>query len=128
GSRYTFENRVLRFVKDGQSKGVEAKTEEVDGVRVVTVKRLGVQRFTYAAKDALLIVSNNDAAVRRVLDVRAGRTPSLETNQTFARARTASKGVDGMFGFLDGVALTRIVDGATAEGADEKIAVFRQLF
>ena len=128
GARYTFENRVLRFVRDGQSKGVEAKTEEVDGVRVVTVRRLGVQRFTYAAKDALLVVSNNDAAVRRVLDVRANRTPSLETNQTFARARAATPGVDGMFGFLDGAALTRIVDGAAVLGADEKLAAFRQLF
>jgi hypothetical protein len=128
GARYTFENRVLRFVKDGQSKGVEAKTEEVDGARLVTVKRNGVQRFTYAAKDALLVVSNTEAAVRRVLDVRAGRTPSLETNETFARARAASKGVDGMFGFLDGAALTHIVDSTQVEGADEKLAAFRQLF
>src|SRR5215212_5602569 len=127
-ARYTFENRVLRFVKDGQSKGVEAKTEEVDGARVVTVRRNGVQRFTYAAKDALLVVSNNDAAVRRVLDVRANRAPSLETSETFARARAAAKGVDGMFGFLDGGALTRIVDGAQVAGADEKLAAFRQLF
>lgn len=127
-ARYTFENRVLRFVKDGQSKNVEAKTEEIDGVRVVTIKRLGVQRFTYAAKDSLLIVSNNDAAVRRVLDVRAERTPSLETNETFRQARAATPGVDGMFGFLDGAALTRIVDGAQVASADEKVAAFRQLF
>src|ERR1044071_7899765 len=128
GARYTFENRVLRFVKDGQSKGVEAKTVEVDGARVVTINRNGVQRFTYATKDTLLVVSNTEAAVRRVLDVRANRTPSLETNETFARARAAAKGVDGMFGFLDGAALTRIVDTVQAEGADEKLAVFRQLF
>src|ERR1044071_1402098 len=130
-ARYTFENRVLRFVKDGQSKGVGAKTEEVDGARLVTVTRNGEQRFTYVAKDTLLVVSNTDAAVRRVLDVRAGRTPSLETNETFARARAAAKGVDGMFGFLDGAALTRIVDTVPAvegEGAAEKLAVFRQLF
>jgi len=128
GARYTFENRVLRFVKDGQSKGVEAKTVEVDGARVVTINRNGVQRFTYATKDTLLVVSNTEAAVRRVLDVRAGRTPSLETNETFARARAAAKGVDGMFGFLDGTALTRIVDTTQVEGADEKLAAFRQLF
>jgi hypothetical protein len=129
GSRYTFENRVLRFVRDGQSKGVEAKTEEVDGVRVVTVKRLGVHRFTYAAKDGLLVVSNTDAAVRRVLDVRASRTPSLETNEKFKQARAGSGAVDGMFGFLDGAALTRIIDNAPAgPEANEKVAAFRQLF
>jgi len=130
-SRYTFENRVLRFVKDGKSKGVEAKTEEVDGVRVVTVKRLGVQRFTYAAKDSLLVVSNTDAAVRRVLDVRAGRAPSLETSEKFKQARAGSGAVDGMFGYLDGAALTAIVDNAQVGGdekAAERVAAFRQLF
>lgn len=131
GSRYTFENRVLRFVRDGQSKGVEAKTEEVDGARVVTVKRNGVQRFTYAAKDTLLVVSNTEAAVRRVLDVRANRTPSLETNEKFKQARTGSGAVDGMFGFFDGAALTAIIDNAPAgegERAAERVAAFRQLF
>lgn len=128
GSRYTFENRVLRFVKDGQSKGVEAKTEEVDDVRVVTIRRFGVHRFTYAAKDALLVVSNADGAVRRVLDVRAGRAPSLETSEKFKQARAGSGAVDGMFGYLDGAALTGIVDGAAALASDEKVAAFRQLF
>lgn len=128
GARYTFENRVLRFVKDGQSKGVEAKTEEVDGARVVTVRRGGVARFTYAAKDTLLVVSNTDAAVRRVLDVRAQRAPSLETSEKFRQARAGSGAVDGMFGYLDGEALTRIVDGAAVLAGDEKVAAFRQLF
>ncbi|HEX8499508.1 MAG TPA: DUF3352 domain-containing protein [Pyrinomonadaceae bacterium] len=129
-ARYTFENRVLRFVRDGQSKGVETQTEELgDDTRIVTVKRLGVHRFTYAKSGDLLVISNADAAVRRVLDVRAGKTPSLETNQTFARARAGSKAVDGMFGFLDGAALTRIIDTApVGPEAGEKVAAFRQLF
>ncbi|HEX8723411.1 MAG TPA: DUF3352 domain-containing protein [Pyrinomonadaceae bacterium] len=129
--RYTFENRVLRFIRDGQSKGVEVKTEEVDGARVCTVRRLGVHRFTYAVKDSLLVVSNADAPVRRVLDVRAGRAPSLETNEKFKQARAGSGAVDGMFGYLDGAALTAIVDGAPAgegERAAERVAAFRQLF
>ncbi|HJQ33398.1 MAG TPA: DUF3352 domain-containing protein [Pyrinomonadaceae bacterium] len=129
GSRYTFENRVLRFVKDGQSKGVEAKTEEVDGARLVTVRRNGVQRFTYATKDTLLVVSNTEAAVRRVLDVRAQRTPSLESNDKFKQARAGSGAVDGMFGFLDGAALTRIVDSVPADDeAGRHVAAFKQLF
>jgi hypothetical protein len=130
-ARYTFENRVLRFVRDGQSKGVETKTEKLGDVTISTVSRFGVQRFTYARVDNLLVVSNAAAAVMRVLDVRAGKQPSLETNQTFARARAGSKSVDGMFGFLDGAALTSVVDNAPA-GADEKaaerVAAFRQLF
>ncbi|HEY0172029.1 MAG TPA: DUF3352 domain-containing protein [Pyrinomonadaceae bacterium] len=131
-ARYTFENRVLRFVRDGQSKGVETKSEKLDDKTTLsTVSRMGVHRFTYARADNLLVVSNSADAVRRVLDVRSGKTPSLETNPTFARARAGSKAVDGMFGFLDGAALTRIIDTAPV-GADEKaaerVAAFRQLF
>jgi hypothetical protein len=128
-ARRTFEYRVLRFVRDGMSKGVEIKMEELGDARVHTVKRLGVHRFTYAQSGDLLVVSNNDAAVRRVLDVRAGKTPSLETNEKFKRARSGSGAVDGMFGFLDGAALTRIIDSAPAgPEASEKVAAFRQLF
>jgi hypothetical protein len=130
-ARYTFENRVLRFARDGQSKGVETKTEKLDDVTLSTVSRLGVHRFTYAKADNLLVVSNAADAVRRVLDVRSGKTPSLETNQTFAAARAGSGTVDGMFGFLDGAALTRVIDGAAAgagEQAAERVAAFRQLF
>ncbi|HEX6183237.1 MAG TPA: DUF3352 domain-containing protein [Pyrinomonadaceae bacterium] len=130
-ARRTFEYRVLRFVRDGMSKGVEIKMEELGDARVHTVKRLGVHRFTYAQSGDLLVVSNNDTAVRRVLDVRAGKTPSLETNEKFKQARAGSGVVDGMFGFLDGAALTAIVDNVPA-GADEKaaerVAAFRQLF
>ena len=130
-ARRTFEYRVLRFVRDGMSKGVEIKMEEMGDARVHTVKRLGVHRFTYAQSGDLLVVSNADAAVRRVLDVRAGKTPSLETNEKFKQARAGSGSVDGMFGFFDGAALTSIIDNAPA-GADEKaaerVAAFRQLF
>ena len=131
-ARRTFEYRVLRFVRDGMSKGVEIKMEELGDARVHTVTRLGVHRFTYAQSGDLLIVSNADAAVRRVLDVRAGKSPSLETNAKFKQARAGSGAVDGMFGFLDGAALTAIVDSAPAAGQDEKaaerVAAFRQLF
>ena len=130
-ARRTFEYRVLRFVRDGMSKGVEIKMEEMGDARVHTVKRLGVHRFTYAQAGHLLVVSNSDAAIRRVLEVREGKTPSLESNEKFKQARAGSGAVDGMFGFLDGAALTAIVDNAPAgegEKAAERVAAFRQLF
>jgi hypothetical protein len=127
-SRRTFENRVLRFVTDGQQKGIETKTEEYGKAKLNVVTKQGGHGFAYAYASELLVVSNTADAVKRVLDVRADKAPSLETNQTFARARAATPGVDGMFGFLDGAALTRIVDSAQAAGAEEKFAVFRQLF
>ncbi|MET0622278.1 MAG: DUF3352 domain-containing protein [Pyrinomonadaceae bacterium] len=130
-SRRTFESRVVRFVTEGQSKGVETKTEKYDNVTVNEVSRLGVHRFTYAYANELLVVSNATDAVKRVLDVRSGKVPSLETNQTFARARANSKAADGMFGFLDGAALTSIIDNAPAgegEKSAERVAAFRQFF
>lgn len=130
-SRRTFESRVLRFVSGGQQKGVETKTEEYGGAKLNLVTKQGRRGFAYAYASELLVFSNAPEAVRRVLDVRAGKVPSLETNQTFARARANSKAVDGMFGFFDGAALTRIVDGVPALGdekAAESLAAFRQLF
>ena len=127
-ARYTFERRVLPFIRDGQKDGLETKAEEYAGAKLNLVSKQGQHGFAYAYAKELLVVSNTADAVKRVLDVRAGKTPSLETNQTFARARAAAPGVDGMFGFLDGAALTRIVDGAQAAGDDEKLAAFRQLF
>ncbi|HEX8291196.1 MAG TPA: DUF3352 domain-containing protein, partial [Pyrinomonadaceae bacterium] len=127
-SRRTFENRVLRFVTEGQKNGLETRTEEYEKAKLNVVTKQGGQGFAYAYANELLVVSNRPEAVRRVLDVRAGKQPSLETNQAFRQARAATPGVDGMFGFLDGAALTRIVDGAQAAGADEKLAAFRQLF
>jgi hypothetical protein len=127
-ARRTFENRVLRFVREGQQKGIETKTEEYGKAKLNVVTKQGQRGFAYAYTNELLVVSNATDAVKRVLDVRADTVPSLETNETFKRARAAAPGVDGMFGFLDGAALTRIVDGATVAGADEKLAAFRQLF
>jgi hypothetical protein len=130
-ARRTFENRVLRFVREGQEKGVETKTEKYGNVTVNEVGRLGVHRFTYAYASELLVVSNTTEAVKRVLDVRAGKLPTLETNQTFAQARAHAKSIDGMFGFLDGAALTHLIDtvpGVENERANERIAAFRQFF
>ena len=128
-SRRTFENRVLPFLRDSQQKGVEKKTEEYGGAKLNEVSKDGKRGFAYAYANELLVVSNTADAVKRVLDVHTGKTPSLETNETFRRARAAAPGVDGMFGFLDGNALTRIVDGVQAQGGDdEKLAAFRQLF
>src|SRR5215212_7275847 len=40
-SRRTFENRVLRFVRDGQQKGVETKTDEHAGAKLNVVTKQG---------------------------------------------------------------------------------------
>ena len=128
-ARRTFERRVLSLVREDQQKGVETKTEEYAGAKLNLVTKEGKHGFAYAYANELLVVSNTAEAVKRVLDVRAGKLPSLETNQTFAQARARAGSVDGMFGFLDGAALTRLVDSAPAPAdAGQKVAAFRQLF
>ncbi len=107
---------MLRFVTEGQKNGVETKTEEYEKAKLNIVTKQGKRGFAYAYANELLVVSNTPEAVKRVLDVRAGKVQSLETNETFKQARAAAPGVDGMFGFLDGAALTRIVDGAAGAG------------
>jgi hypothetical protein len=130
-SRRTFENRVLRMVRGEQQKGVATETEDYGKAKLNTVTKQGRPVFAYAYASDLLVLSNTADAVRRVLDVRAGKAPSLETNEKFKQARANSKAVDGMFGFLDGAALTAIVDNAPAGGGEksaERVAAFRQMF
>jgi hypothetical protein len=129
GSRRTFENRVLPFVREAREKGAELKTEQYAGATLNLFTKEGGHGFTYAQAGETLYASNSTAAVRRALDVRAGKVPSLESNQTFAQARAHAGAVDGMFGYLDGAALTRLIDTApVGEDANKKVAAFRQLF
>src|SRR5205085_12034073 len=110
-ARRTFENRVLRFVRESGEKGLTTKAEQYGDATINVVTPQGQHGFAYAQVGDTLYLSNTGEAVRRLLDVRAGK-PSLETNQTFMQARARAKSVDGMFGFLDGAALTRLVDNA----------------
>jgi hypothetical protein len=130
GARYTFQNRVLRVIREANEKGVTTRTEEYGKVTIHTVAPDGRKGFAYAPKDNLLFLSNTSETIKRLLDVREGKAPSLETNQTFAQARARAKYTDGMFGFLDGAALTRVVDGVRAAqgGAHPGIEAFSQLF
>ncbi|MDQ3803907.1 MAG: DUF3352 domain-containing protein, partial [Acidobacteriota bacterium] len=129
GARRTFENRVLRLVREAGERGVTTVTEQHGDVTLSTVTPAGGKGFTYAQTGSTLFLSNAADAVRRALDVRAGKTPSLETNETFAQARARARYADGMFGYLDGAALTRLIDSAPAgEQQHHGLAAFRQLF
>src|ERR1051326_2308834 len=47
---------------------------------------------------------------------------------TFAQARAKAQSVDGMFGFLDGAALTRLVDSTPANADNKSVEAFKQFF
>jgi hypothetical protein len=127
-ARRTFEGRVLRFVGKAEEKGVTRKTEQYGDVEINSILPEGKRGFAYAQVGDTLYLSNTSEAVKRLLDVRAGKLPSLETNQTFAQARALSKAVDGMFGFLDGARLTALIDNAPASADSKGVAAFREFF
>jgi hypothetical protein len=128
-ARYTFQNRVLRFVREtGEGNVTTTKTVKHGEVTINIVSPQGKNGFAYAQKDTTLYVSNGAEAINRALDVRDGKLPSLETNATFVQARARAKSVDGMFGFLDGAALTGIVNNAPESAENKGIAAFKQLF
>jgi hypothetical protein len=127
-ARRTFQNRVLRLVREANKKGVTTRTEQHGEVTINTIAPAESEGFAYAQADDLLLLSNTSDAVKRVLDVRAGKAPSLETDETFLRARAQAKYSDGMFGFLDGAALTRLVDSAPEQAGHKGLAAFKQLF
>ncbi|HYE13518.1 MAG TPA: DUF3352 domain-containing protein [Pyrinomonadaceae bacterium] len=79
-------------------------------------------------KDRTLYLSNSADALKKVLDVRVGKAKSLETSETFARARSRSSADDGMFGYLDGAALTRLIESGPSSEENAGVAAFRQLF
>ena len=130
GARRTFESRVLRLAREGGGGEVTTTTEKHGDATINTVAPAGRKGFAYAQAGNLLFLSNAADAVRRALDVREGKSPSLETNPTFAQARARAQYTDGMFGYLDGAALARLVETAAA-GAPQQgpgLAAFRQLF
>ena len=127
-ARRTFENRVLRFVRESGENGLTTKSEQYGDATINVVAPQGRHGFAYAQVGDTLYLSNAGEAVKRLLDVRAGKAASLETNQTFAQARARAKSVDGMFGFLDGAALTRLVDNAPGGSDGRGVEAFRQFF
>ena len=127
-ARFTFQNRVLRFVREAGDGSVTTKTVKHGDATINLVSPQGKHGFAYAQTGTTLYVSNGPEAIKRALDVRDGKLPSLEKNATFVQARARSKSVDGMFGFLDGAALTGIVNNAPESTENKGIAAFKQLF
>ena len=127
-ARRTFENRVLRLTQNADGKSVETKTEQYGDATINSVTPQGKHGFAYAQAGDTLYLSSTGDVVKRLLDVRAGKIPTLETNQTFAQARAKAQSVDGMFGFLDGAALTRLVDSTPANADNKSVEAFKQFF
>ena len=100
GARRTFENRVLRFVREAGEKGVTKKEEKYEKATINVLTREGRDgSFVYAQSGETLYLSNSAAAVKRALDVKAGKAQSLETNAAFAQALLAFVPEDAVAAF-----------------------------
>lgn len=127
-SRRTFENRVLKLTKQANEKGVDKTTEEYGDEEIVVLTKDGRNEIAYAYTSATLVVSNGVGPIKKVLDVRFGKAKSLETSETFLRARSRTASREGMFGYVDGAALARMIESAPAAMSQGEGAAFRQLF
>lgn len=127
-ARRTFENRVLKLAQQADEKGVDKTTEEYGKTTINVLSKEGREEFAYAKGGNILLVSNSTGAIKKVLDVRWNGAKSLETSETFLRARSRTSSREGMFGYLDGAALARTVESAPAAMSQGEGAAFRQLF
>jgi hypothetical protein len=127
-SRRNFDNRVLRSLRESSKKGVTIAEQEYEGATIHVVTSDGREDVTFARKDQTLYLSNSVGALKKVLDVRAKKAKSLEASENFAPARARASVNDGMFGYLDGAALTRLVESAPSSEGNPGVAAFRQLF
>ncbi len=127
-NRRQFQHLFLQLGRRVNARGVESNSEEYGNAKITVVKEAGGEAFTYAQGGSTFLLSNSTDAIKKVLDVRAGKAKSLETNETFLRARTRTASREGMFGYLDGAALARVVESAPAAMSEGQGAAFRQLF
>jgi hypothetical protein len=119
---------VLRFARDAYKTGVRVAEEEYGDVTINVVTSGEREGLAYARKDQMLYLSNSVGAIKKVLDVRGGKAKSLETSENFAPARARASVNDGMFGYLDGAALTRLIESGPSSEGNAGVAAFRQLF
>jgi nucleotide-binding universal stress UspA family protein len=127
-ARKTFENRALRLLRGATEGKTETAAETYSGVSIHSLGAASrAQRAAYAQVGDTLFVSNSTEAIKKVLDVQAGRAKSLEANARFVEARAKAPYAGGLFGFLDAAALARLIEAVPAEGR-QGVAAFRQLF
>lgn len=127
-SRRNFDNRVLRSLRESSKKGVTIAEQEYEDATIHIVTSDGREDVAFVRKDQTLYLSNSAGALKKVLDVRAKKAKSLETSENFAPARARASVHDGMFGYLDGAALTRLIESGPSSEGHAGVAAFRQLF
>lgn len=75
------------------------------------------ENLIYARSDRLVVISRSFEAVKRILDVRQGRAPSLESSPHLIEARQG--GFNDIIGFIDGSAAHRLIASLPASDPQE---------
>ncbi len=126
-ARHTFENRALHLLHEAKEKNLTPQTENYNDVEIHTLASTHGHAAAYAQVGNMLLVSNSNEGIKKILDVKAGKAKTLEGNARFIEARAQAPYSGGLFGFLDVASLTRVIDSVPAQ-EKEGVAAFRQLF
>lgn len=126
-ARAEFERRVLRFGEFGRRAAAQRPANLYGDVQIESAGPADKPSVFYARRENTMVLSDSAETVKTLVDVQESRMPSLESNAQLKLARTRIAYNDGMFGFLDGAALTRLVDAIPPDKRGG-VESFRQFF
>lgn len=75
------------------------------------------ENLIYARSDRLVVLSRSSEAAKKILDVRQGRAPSLESNPHLIQTRQG--GFNDVIGFIDGSAVRRLIESLPTDDPQE---------
>ena len=126
-SKRQFTSSVLHMAQPSKDSNSAGKSEQYGDTTIGTYQPSSSESFAYAAPGDLLIIANNSDTVKNILDARDGKIKSLGDNTQLENARSQIGYNDGMFGFVDGVALTNLIDSVPSTN-QKMVATFQEFF
>jgi hypothetical protein len=126
-TRRSFERRILGPLQHAGGSNNPAKTEDYGNVHIKVIGSGTRDSAAYAQVGNLLILANNVDTVKSIVDAHDGKIKTLGENPQLAQARSHVGYNDGMFGFVDGVAMTNLIDNVPVKGQNA-VSMFRELF
>src|SRR5581483_6260673 len=125
-SRDTF-RRLLGMLSQGTKGSADATTEQYGTYTIKVFGGPNSETVAYAATGDLIVLSNSSSVVKSVLDARDGKVQTLADNPQLSQVRTQIGYNDGMFGFVDGVAISKLIDSLPIPN-QKPVSMFREFF
>ena len=128
-TRRAFESRVLSLTPQQKNSANEPKGEDYGNVHIRLLGSSTGDSAAYAQTGNLLILANSVDTVKSIIDAHDGKIKTLGDNPQLAQARSHIGYNDGMFGFVDGVGMTNLIDTVPVNGkGQDMVSIFRELF